>query len=317
MNEDGSTATPTQPETPAAPETPEVSTNPNELEFEMSPEQEQDYVNQILADGDYTPPATDKPADDTTEQPEAPETPPAPEKPAEQPPETPEKVEDKPAEITAPQTDDLWIEVERVVVDDLGDETTETIKLIYDPADPSSFIPDDFTAKSTKQLAEIMDAKAEMAKLYEDRKSEFDQAETAKAAAQQEKDMIASWDREIEDLVKSGVMDAPKLKPGEEGYKDDPAVTKTEAVFDFMTKQNDERVKNGVAPITSFALAYTMFEKEVATQAAAEAEKKDEEDTKLKGAMVGGSSAASGGTAEQRAYVAGSHNSIWNVPVED
>jgi len=314
MNEDGSTATPIQPETPAAPE---VSTNPNELEFEMTPEQEQDFVNQILDDGDYTPPVPDKPADDTPnpDAPETPETPPTPEKPAEQPPE--EKVEDKPADIPAPQTDDLWVEVERVVVDDLGEETTETVKLVYDPADPSSFIPDDFQAKSTKQLADIMDAKAEMAKLYEDRKGEFDQAETAKTVAQQEKDMIAGWDREIEDLVKSGVMDAPKLKPDEAGYKEDPAVAKTEAVFDFLEKQNNERVKNGIAPITSFALAYTMFEKETATQAAAEAEKKDEEDTKLKGAMVGGGSAASGGTAEQRAYVAGSHNNIWDIPVED
>jgi hypothetical protein len=299
------------PETPAAPETPEVSTNPNELEFEMTPEQEQDYVNQILADGDYTPPAADKPADDTVEQPETPETPPTPEKP-----ETPEKVEDK-QEISAPQTNDLWVEVERIVVDDLGEETTETVKLVYDPADPASFIPDDFQAKSTKQLAEIMDAKAEMAGIYKERQSEHEAQESKLTADKQEQELVASWDREIEDLVKTGVLDAPKLKPDEAGYKEDPAVAKTEAVFDYLTKQNDERVKNGVAPITSFALAYTMFEKEAATQAAAEAAKKDEEDTKLKGAMVGGSSAASGGTAEQRAYVAGSHNSIWNVPVAD
>ena len=303
-----------QAETPAAPETPEVS-NPNELEFEMTPEQELDYVNQILDSGDYTPPEAEKPADEQPKAPETAETPPAPEKPTEKPAE--EKIEDKPAETTAPQTDDLWIEVERVVVDELGEETTETVKLVYDPADPSSFIPDDFQAKSTKQLADIMDAKAEMAEMFKERQAEFNQAETAKTAVQQEKDLIASWDREIEDLVKSGVLETPKLKPGEDGYKEDPAVAKTEAVFDYLTKKNDERVKDGIAPITSFSLAYTMFEKEAATQAAADAEKKDEEDTKLKGAMVGGSSAASGGTAEQRAYVAGSHNNIWDIPVAD
>jgi hypothetical protein len=303
------------PETPAAPETPEVSTNPNELEFEMTPEQEADYVKQILADGDYIPPEPEKPAEEP-ETPKAPETPQAPEKPEEKQLEV-EKVEDKPAETTAPQTNDLWVEVERIVVDDLGEETTETVKLVYDPADPASFIPDDFQAKSTKQLAEIMDAKAEMAGIYKERQSEHEAQESKLTADKQEQELVASWDREIEDLVKTGVLDAPKLKPDEAGYKEDPAVAKTEAVFDYLTKQNDERVKNGVAPITSFALAYTMFEKEAATQAAAEAAKKDEEDTKLKGAMVGGSSAASGGTAEQRAYVAGSHNSIWNVPVAD
>lgn len=306
MNEDGTpiVAADSQPEAP-------VSTNPNELGFEMTAEQEQEYVNQILANGDYQAPAPEVPeAPVTPEVPVEPVvvTPPAPETPV-----TPEV----PTETPAPQADDLWVEVERVVTDDLGEETVETVKLVYDPNDPSSFIPDDFTAKSTKQLAEIMEAKAEMAKLYEDRQSEFDKAEASKTSASQEKAIIDGWNAEIKDLIDSGVMVEPKLKPGEAGYDADPSVMKTDEVFKFMTEKNAERAKTGIAPIGSFGLAYTMFENNAAKLAEVEAEKKENEDTKLKGAMIGGGSAASGGTADQAAYVSGSHKSIWDVPVAD
>ena len=92
---------------------------------------------------------------------------------------------------------------------------------------------------------------------------------------------------------------------------------KTEAVFQFMMDKNEERVKQGIAPISSFGLAYTMYENDQARVAAAEAEKKENEETKQRGALVGGGSAASGGTAEQVPYKSGSHKSIWDVPVID
>lgn len=313
MNEDGSPAI--NPEAPKAPETPDYS-NPNDLDFELTPEQEQDFVNQILDSGDYSPP---KPADVTPPAggDDAKPTPPAPEVPA---PVVDEPKNPKPAddsEVTSPQSDDLWIEVEQTIEDELGETTTKTVKLVYDPNDPSSFIPDDFTAKNTKQLAEIMDAKNEMAGIYKGRQADFDKVEAGKNAEQQEKNLISTWDAEIADLIKSGIMEAPKLKQGDEGYDKDLSVVKTDAVFQFLTEQNDARAKEGIAPITSFALAYTMFENSEAKKAADAAEKKDEEDTKLRGSMVGGGSAASGGTAEQKAYTAGSHNNIWSVPVED
>lgn len=303
MNEDGTpiVAADNQPEAP-------VSNNPNELGFEMTAEQEQEYVNQILANGDYQAPEPEAPV--VPEVPVAPvvETPPAPEAPV---------VPETPTETTAPQSDDLWVEVDRVVTDDLGEETVETVKLVYDPNDPSSFIPDDFTAKSTKQLAEIMEAKAEMAKLYGDRQAEFDKVESDKTAASQHKSILDGWNAEIKDLIDSGILEAPKLKEGEEGYNADPSVMKTEEVYKFMAEKNLERAKDGIAPIASFGLAYTMFENDATRKAEAEAEKKDNEETKLKGAMIGGGSAASGGTADQAAYVSGSHKSIWDVPVAD
>lgn len=305
MNQDGSTASTEQPETPAVP------TNPNELDFVMTAEEEQSYVDQILKDGDYNPPVEEAPV--ALETPVAPEVPVAPAKEEPEAPIAPET----PAEITSPQTDDLWIEVERVVTDDLGEETTETVKLTFDPTDPSSFIPDDFTAKSTKQLAEIMDAKLEMSKLYDERLNKYSTDKTNEAASNLEKELLAGWEAEIKDLVAAGALEAPKLKEGEEGFNQDPANLKTDAVYKFMTDTNAGRAKDGIVPIRSFALAYTMYENAEATKAEAAAEKKAEEETKLKGSMIGGSSAASGGTPDQTAYKAGSHKSIWDVPVAD
>lgn len=305
MNEDGT------PIVGSPADTPPVSTNPNELEFEMTAEEEQSYVDQILKDGDYNPPVEAAPV--------APETPVTQEVsvvPVKEEPEAPIAPE-TPAEITSPQTDDLWIEVERVVTDDLGEETTETVKLTFDPTDPSSFIPDDFTAKSTKQLAEIMDAKNEMSKLYEERLDKYSSDKSAEAASNFEKELLANWESERQDLIKAGALEAPKLKEGEEGYDQDPAVLKSDAVYKFMTDANIERAKEGNPPIRSFALAFTMYENAESTKAEAVAEKKAEEETKLKGSMIGGSSAASGGTPDQAAYKAGSHKSIWDVPVAD
>jgi hypothetical protein len=314
MNQDGSPAQSETPvdavATPAAPETPDYS-SPNDLDFEMTPEQEQEYVDQILKDGSYTPSAPDKPVevapDKPADPPEAPVAPVEPEKPA---PSTTD-------EITAPQTDDLWIEVEQTIIDDLGEVTTKTVKLVYDPNDPSSFIPEDFKAKNDRQIADILEAKAEMAGLYKERQSEFDKAEATKGVVQEQKALLDSWDAEIKDLIDSGLMEAPKLKPGDEGFDKDPSTLKTDAVFQYMTDQNNERIKNGIAPIKSFGLAFTMYENSEAVKAAAAAEKKENEDTKAKGALIGGSSAASGGTAEAKGYKSGSYNNIWSVPVED
>jgi len=310
--QDGSPAPqdPVAPVTPT-PEAPIDYSNPNDLDFELSEEQEQKFVDEILKTGDYTTPAKEP------EAPVAPVVEPvvAPVAPVE-PPVEPVKP-DEPVVLADPKTDDLWIEVEQTVVDDLGDETTKTVKLVYDPKDPGAFIPDDFTAKNTKQLADIMEAKADMAKLYGERQAEFDTAKAAEDQTGQEKAIIDGWNREIEDLVNAGILEAPKLKPTDQGYNEDPAVVKTEAVFKFMVEQNAKRVESGLSPIGSFGTAFTLYEKDAAVIAEAEAKKQADLDTKTAGAMVGGGSAASGGSPEPKAYVAGSHNNIWSVEVPD
>ena len=311
------TATPNE-----QPETAQDFSNINELSTEISAEQEQALINQTLG---INVPIT---KEEQPESPETPETPEIPETPNEQP-ETPaspvpEKPIEEPAkeeqvEIAAPQTDDLWIEVEKIITDDDGNQTVENVKLAYNPDDPSSFIPDDFAFKNDKQLADILEAKAEMAALYKERTSEYEkqvnEMEQSKSVDAQKAEQIAGWEAEIQDLIDSGVIDKPAVEQTDPKFLEDPSVQKIDAVFKFMTAKNEERVKENLAPIRSFGVAFTMYEKDASVKAAAEAEKKANEDAKRKGALVGGSSAAS--TGSSKPYIAGSASNIWEIPIED
>lgn len=306
--QDGSLAAPQEPVAPVndAPvaEEPTDYSSPDDIEFELTPEQEQDYVNQILNEGTYTPPAVEPVVEESVvEEPVV--TPPT----AEPVVEPPKPATETPEEIAAPQSDDLWIEVEQTTIDDLGDEVTTVVKLAYDPSDPSSFIPDDFTAKSTKQLAEIMEAKAEMAKIYGDRQAEYDSAQSVKDGEAKAQLQLAAWDTEIKDLVEAGVI--PSQEEDADAYTE-----KTDAVFKFMLEENNKRMSEGRPVITAFGTAYTMYENNEAVKAAREAEKQEIIDTKTKGGMIGGGSASSGGAPQKQAYVAGSARNIWDIKID-
>jgi len=315
MDPNSSPATP-----PPADDKPDYS-SPNDLDSEMSAEEEQAFVNEQLglgeseeavkADDGVTPPVVETPKGEEEEA-----THPAPVAPATEEPETPEPA--KPAEIEPVKTDDLWVEVEKLVVDEEGNQSFEKVKLTFDPEDPGSFVPDDFRFKSDKQLADILEAKQEMASLYKERTSEFESKksseEAVKTAEQQEADKLAAWDAEVQDLIDAGIMEAPKAKVGDKGFLEDPSVKKIDAVFKYMTAQNDERAKEGKSPIQSFGTAFTMYNNDIETKVAAEAEAKANADAKAKGALVGGSSAASTGTTPS--YIAGSASNIWEIPIE-
>lgn len=300
-----------------AEEKPDYS-SPNDLETEMTEAEEQAFVNETL--GIDTPPSEDKPVVEPVVDPVVePATEVKPDTVPEVKPETvPEvKPEDKPAELEAVQTDDLWVEAEKSVEDAEGNVTYEKIKLVYDPEDPSTFIPEDFKFKSDKQLADILEAKAEMASLYKERTSEYDQAketqETSKSEEKQQTEQIAAWDADIENLIESGLLDQPKTKPGEENWKEDPSVKKIDAVFKFMVAENDKRKEAGKEPNRNFVLAFNQYNKSEADSEAVEAEKQKTADTKRKGALIGGGSASSGGG--EKPYVPGSYGSIHEVPV--
>lgn len=312
MNDSSSTAQDpaTTSDVVITPDAPQEATNYHEIGTEMTAQQEQDYVNQILKSGQYEPKVEEVSKEVTPAAPPVVDRPPAPETPAVEVAKTPETPPAEAKEITSPKTDDLWIEVDRVVTDELGDETTEKIKLIYDPKDPSSFIPDDFTAKNTKQLAEIMESKSEMAAMYKDRESEYNDAQSAKDVEAQQQAQIDSWNNEVQDLVEAGVI--PDPAKNEAKYTE-----KTDAVYLFMAAENNKRMEDGRAPIMSFGTAFTMYENSEAVKTAAADKVKEDADTKAKGAMVGGSSAASGGSAEPRSYIAGSHRNIWSIDVPD
>jgi hypothetical protein len=302
--------------TPVVPDVPSYATS-NDLDFVMTPEEEQAFVNDILGEPtkavEPIAPVVTAPV---VEEPVAPVIAPVVTEPV-----TPVVEEPvAPTEIEPIKTDDLWVEVDRIVTDDLGDEVIEKIKLTYDPTNPGAFIPEDFTAKNTKQLADILETKAEMAKLYSERKTAFDTAQEdiakSESVAIAQKAQLDAWDAEIADLIEVGAITAPKLKEGDDGYLDDPSIKETDAVFAFMTKTNAERAEKGIGPIVSFGTAFAMFQKDADTVAAQVAKDKEIEDTKTKGAMVGGSSASSSGGSGKSVYQAGSANSIWQVPVE-
>jgi len=305
---------PAQDTTPVVPVTPDYS-SPNDLDFEMSAEEEQAFVNQILGtdaeEAVATPVVVEPPV-----VPDTPVTPDAPAAPVVPDPQTPEA----PVTPEAIKTDDLWIEVEKVVTDDLGETTLEKVKLVYDPLNPDSFVPDDFVAKNDKQRMAIMEAKAEIANEYNERKSEFDtfqkDVESKEAVASAQKAQLDSWDAEIATLIEVGALDAPKAKQGDANYLDDPAVKKTDEVFQFMAKTNAERAEKGLPPVTSFGTVLTMYEKDASRVAAEEAKRQANADTKAKGALVGGSSSASAGGDGPKPYVAGSARNIWDVKAE-
>jgi hypothetical protein len=225
------------------------------------------------------------------------------------------KDSDKPApelDENGIQTDDLWVEVE--------DSEGKSHKLVFDPQNPAAFLPDDFTFKNDKQLFEILDAKAEMAALYKERSDKFETEKETKTtqeqAEAQRKETLASWDAEIDDLIQAGALEAPKTKPGEKGWTEDPSVQKIDAIFKYMKTENDKRIADGKTPIKSFGTAFNLYSHDEQVRAEAEKEKKEAEDTKKRGALVGGSSAASS-AGDKPMYTRGKYSDIWSVPVED
>lgn len=313
-------------------DTPPSYATENDLDFQMTPEQEQAFINETLGlnvpkeESNDVPGAESGNADDNNKE-ETPdtntgddtkdakvETPEAPKV-------TPPVKEEEPPTSDVPlavKTDDLWIEVEKVVIDDDGKETTQKVKLVYDPENPGSFVPDDFAFKSDKQLSEILEAKFEMANLYKDRKAEIDAKVAEKTqeetVAKTQEEQLKAWDDEIADLIESGVLEAPKVGPDDPKFKEDPTAQKLDAVFKYLAETNAKRAEEGKTPIRSFGTAFTMFEKAEALKVAEEAKKKDNEDAKKKASLIGGSS-ASGGT-EVAAYKPGSYSNIYDVPID-
>lgn len=312
-------SSPASPE-PVAPVTPPADDKPNyqtrdDLDFEMTAEEEKSYVDEILKTGANSDVPTEPEKEVVT-----PPAPVAPEIPPVTPPVVPPVVEpEKPVEpkVTEPiKTDDLFIEVEQVTTDDLDDEKVEKIKLVYNPANPKAFVPDDFVAKNSKQLADILEAKQEMASLYNERKEAFDKVESGKVSDQADQARLQGWDNEIKDLIDSGILETPKVEKTDPKYAEDPAVVKTEAVFGFMADENKKRSESGTPLITSFGTAFTLYTNSETVKAEAEAKAKEIADTKAKGALIGGGTPSSSGTVEPKAYKAGSARNIWDVPVE-
>ena len=144
------------------------------------------------------------------------------------------------------------------------------------------------------------------------------------------KAVMDGWDAEISDLIQAGFMEAPKGGIGEDGFNDDPTVQKIDAVFKYMTAENEKRATEGRPRINSFGTAFNLYSKEhpdegdPEAKAKADKEKTDAEEvakkeaelTKKRGALVGG---GSGGSNKGSApvYKRGSAHSVYDVPTDD
>jgi hypothetical protein len=320
MDENGS---PTSP----APEATESTTTPsyessNDLDFEMSPEQEQDFVNKTLG---ITDPSVEAPKDDNpTNAPkpdgtgEEPETPPTPKEPQVTPPEQPAPAAVKPPEAPEPvvapveqagvDTSDLWIEVEN------ADGTP--VKITLDGG-----LPEDFQFKSDKQLYEVMESMQEMKNLQAEREADFEAKNEQQLAQQSQDAQLTTWESETQTLIDAGLIPEPKLKSPANGkqftpeeVEADPSLKLQNEVYTFMKSENDKRIGEGKPPIMSFGTMFNVYQQQQKNDAEAKAKEEEAKLTKERGALIGGTSAASGG--EKSAYVAGSHANIWSVPVE-
>jgi len=210
-------------------------------------------------------------------------------------PEEPESKDEKP-EAAEADTSDLWIEVE--------DSEGKTRKLTLEDG-----VPDDFTFKNDKQLFDILQAFDEMRNILKERtdsiEADKDKAQEETQKAERQKEVENNLNSEIDELISAGILDAPKAKPTDKDFLDDPAVKKVAEVIDFM-KDNPT--------LRSFGTALQVMTKQQADAKEKADRKADNDSAKDRGGKVGGSSATAGSQAE--AYKSGQFASIYDIPVE-
>lgn len=301
---------------------------PDALETQLSQEEETAYVDKVLnvkeskaedKDESTKEPngeASEKPAEKGTEKSgegdNKPAIPPAP---------TPEeKPVEKPQEAPTLDTSDLWVDVQ--------DREGKTVRITLEDG-----IPDDFTFKNDKGLYEVMDAIKEMRDIKASREAEIEKFNADKmeheAASKSNQDILDGWNTEIQDLMDSGVMTAPKAPPANgteytaEEIEGDPALQQMNAVFDFMKTENVKRTADGKTPLRSYGTAFSLLQNSEKVKADAEATKQAEEEakakaelTKKRGAMVGGTSSQSG-DSKGYTYRRGSAKNIYQVDTSD
>jgi hypothetical protein len=209
--------------------------------------------------------------------------------------------EEKPVETPAIKPEDYALEVE----DAAG--TKYTINSIDD-------LPDDFTPKSNKQALQILD---DLRELQTKRKADEEQVAVA-AAEKQRNDAQAEvqkgWMTEIEALQADGRIDKPKIKEGQPGFLEDPAIKRMDEVFTFMVNENKSRLAKGIAPIRSFTDALTHLELKEARAAKVTADRASADVAKRKAGLLSGAGGAGNGSGvADQPYRAGQAQDIFDV----
>lgn len=298
-----------------------VVPDPNELGTELSPEDEQAFVDRELGITDPGAPFKQEEEDGGSDD----EEPGKPDKPAAEANAAPDDgaaagadedaadgaeasaAKETEQEAQAPQevdTSDLWVE--------FTDDNDKTYKIgVNDP------IPADIAFASDAQLAELMEARQEMKSELANRNAEHDKGQAESAAKEAQAAQESAWDAEIQDLMSAGLLEPPTAKPTDKNYLEDPAIQKVSEVFQFMAKQNADRAREGKQPITSFGTAFTLYSNDKAKLETAIKEKEEADATKKRGALIGGSSSTSGGSGGENLYKQGSAASIHDLDFSD
>lgn len=227
-------------------------------------------------------PTAAEPETSEVEEPETPETPESPETPVEgEQPETPEATPKTPPVSTEAPTFSLQVE----------DANGEVLTL--NVGDDIEKVLENFEPKSNGQILKVLHDFMRL----EDQKAAHDaQQETAAQEAQRAEavsKISQGWDAEIQKLQ------------GEKRLPLDAKIAeRRNAVFKYMSDENQKREADGRPLIQSFEDALDKLELQERKDADKEAAKKAKEDVRQRGNMVGGSSApATSGTPP---YVAGS-----------
>lgn len=170
-------------------------------------------------------------------------------------------------------------------------------KIVLNPGDDLEKALETFEPKSNGQIFQIIhdfmqkeaDAKGFEAEQVTRQEQEAKEAKIA--------EIQTGWDKEVESLIAS-----KRLTATADGKNE-----RVDAVFKYMTEENSKRITEGRPTIQSFEDALDKLELREKSAAEADAAKKAKEETRKRGALVGGASSPATGSGAP-AYVPRSAN---------
>ncbi len=245
------------------------------------------------------------PTDEGEPTPDEPATPPAEAEPEADPVDPPKPADPEPKPDPKPEDEP---EVEEELFIEVEDAEGNKYKI-----EKESDLPEDFEPKNNRQVIEILRQLSELDQKKVDRANAAAAQAEEQAQIDRQEQVLSRWDSEIEVLEDEGMLDKPKIAPGEPGFEADPANQKVTEVFSFMTEENKKRAGEGKPPLTSFTQAYYLQQAREQKAAEAAAAKADNAKAKRKASLIGGGTAGGAGGGE--VYRAGSAKSIDDIEI--
>lgn len=199
------------------------------------------------------------------------------------------------AEEVATEDEPEKVEDAEVPTFELEVEDEEGNKVTLKPGDDLEEVLKDFVPKSNGQIFAILeklsDLKAEKAQYEAEQSKKAEETELAEAQAKVE----ADWAKEIKELQGSKRLEVTTGKN-----------ERVDAVFEFMSKENEKRIETGKPLLRSFEDALDKLELQETREAATKKAKEEKELARKRGGTVGGASAPA--TSGAPVYSGGARN---------